>query len=114
MSGFAKLKNAGESVSGKPQPLDLSDFSSGGSERRGNPREDQEIADRVARRHGLAEEPVGRVPLKRGSTVTDKIFISGPLATLNRFRELCNDRGGIPYHEALQLLLDRYDGADRS
>ena len=53
MSGFAKLKNAGESVSGKPQPLDLSDFSSGGSERRGNPREDQEIADRVARRHGL-------------------------------------------------------------
>ena len=76
MSGFSKLK-PGSTAEGVPQQgLDLSDFAPGLSERRGDPKEDEAVADRVAQRRGLAEEPVRRVPLKRGSTVNDKLFIS--------------------------------------
>lgn len=108
MSGFSKLK-PGSTAEGVPQQgLDLSDFAPGLSERRGDPKEDEAVADRVAQRRGLAEEPVRRVPLKRGSTVNDKLFISGPLTVLNRFRELCNETGGT-YAEVLERLLDNHE-----
>lgn len=109
MSGFSKLKSGSSAAGAPPQGLDLSDFSPGLSERRGDPKEDEAIADRVAQRRGLAEEPVRRVPLKRGSTVNDKLFISGPITVLNRFRELCNETGGT-YAEVLERLLDGHDG----
>lgn len=108
MSGFSKLKSGTPGEGLRPERLDLSDFKPGLSERRGDPKEDEAVADRVAQRRGLAEEPIRRVPLKRGSTVNDKLFISGPLTVLNRFRELCNDTGGT-YAEVLERLLDSHD-----
>ena len=109
MSGFSKLNDTRQVKEKKESgPIDLSDFSPKASVDR-DPHRDQEIADRVARRHNLAEEPISRVPLKRGTVVNDNLFIKGPLTTLNRFRRFCNDLGGVPYHEALALLLDRND-----
>ena len=114
MSGFAKLNDAGQGkVKKEPSTIDLSDFAPKSAADR-DPQRDQEIADRVARRHNLAEEPVTRVALKRGTVVNDNLFIKGPLTTLNRFRQLCNNLGGVPYHEALELLLDRNDRAGGS
>lgn len=111
---FAKLNKGGEGKGASTgQSLDLSDFEPV-ARTESDPRKDEEIADRVARRHNLAEEPVGRVALTRNSRVTDNLFIKGPLTTLNRFRQLCNDHGGITYSRALELLLDHYDETKRS
>lgn len=113
MSGFAKLKIEPTDDNAGGRKLDLSDFAPTAHERRGDPETDQAIADRIARRRGLAEEPVQRVALKRGSIVNDKIFISGPLRVLNRFRELCNDLGGKTYAEVLERLMDNWDDQPR-
>lgn len=114
MSGFGKLASRGEGGSNPPkEALKLDDFAPQKNVDR-DPLEDEKIADRVAERHKLAEEPVKRVALKRGSVVKDRIMIEGPITTLNRLRQLCNDLGGVPYHQALERLLDRNDRAGGS
>lgn len=94
MSGFSKL--------------DLTGFKPGVGAVRDAPADEERVADRVAERHGLPGDPVGRVPLNRGKTVQDRMFVQGPLATLNRFRSFCNDRS-VPLHKGLEMLLDQFD-----
>ncbi|MEM6409949.1 MAG: hypothetical protein AAF683_00270 [Pseudomonadota bacterium] len=114
MSGFSKLGARGEGrAQASADALDLSDFKPAESSQR-DAQEDQKIADRVAQRHNLAEEPIVRVPVKRGAVVNDNLFVKGPIVTLNRFRQLCNDKGGITYADALRLLLDHYDASEKS
>jgi len=98
---------------GATRKIDVSDFAPVSGSIGRDPSRDDEIADRIARKHGLPGEPVSRVKLVRGSVVMDKVFVQGPITTINRFKELCNDRGGITYAEALKLLLDRYDETNR-
>ncbi len=107
MSKFSEI-GKGRAPAPSTTSLDISDFEPGSPVPR-NPVADQQVADRVASRRGLTESPVQRVPLKRTALVKDRLMIEGPLSTLNRFRELCNDLGGRPYHEALAFLLDRHD-----
>lgn len=94
MSGFSKLN--------------LSGFKPGTGVSREATAEEEMVADRVAERHGLPGEPVGRVPLNRGKTVQDRMFVQGPLLTLNRFRSFCNERA-VPLHKGLEMLLDQFD-----
>ncbi len=115
MSGFNKLEGLGSAGLGEgradgPSPkLDLSRFEGqdGGDEPMS--REDIRIADRVAERNSLPGEPVGRVQLNRGKKVNDRIFVQGPIATLNRFRLFCNDHD-VPLHKGLEMLLDLQEG----
>jgi hypothetical protein len=98
MSGFSKLGNK----------LDLSGFKAAPLGEREVTRDDERTADRVAERHGLAVEPPGRVQLNRGKSVQDRMFVQGPLSTLNRFRSYCNDQG-VPLHKGLEMLLDQVE-----
>lgn len=107
MTGFAKL--SGSSPEGSGNKLDLSAFSGSRPVPREVSVEDERVADRVAQRQGIPGEPAGRVQLNRGKTVQDRMFVQGPLETLNRFRSFCNDKG-VPLHRGLEMLLD---GAER-
>lgn len=101
MSGFKKLS--------EPKPsdkLDLGSFRSASVAPREVSIDEERVADRVAERHGLHGEPMGRVQLSRGKTVQDRMFVQGPLATLNRFRTYCNNMG-VPLHKGLEMLLDQ-------
>jgi hypothetical protein len=107
MSGFKKLEGPSSSK------LDLTRFEGhvGGDEPMS--REDIRIADRVAERNSLPGEPVGRVQLNRGRKVNDRIFVQGPITTLNRFRLFCNDQD-VPLHKGLEMLLDQFESQSES
>jgi hypothetical protein len=94
MSGFGKL--------GK---LNLDGFKPAEEEPREVSVQEERLADRIAERHGLAAEPVGRVQLNRNKSIQDRMFVQGPLVTLNRFRVFCNEKG-VPLHKGLEILLD--------
>ncbi|MBK8375839.1 MAG: hypothetical protein IPL18_13675 [Sphingomonadales bacterium] len=99
MSGFKKLEEKGG------PKLDLSSFGAPEIAERPLTLEDERIADRVAERNALPGEAVERVQLNRGKKVNDRIFVQGPISTLNRFRRFCNDKD-VPLHKGLELLLD--------
>jgi hypothetical protein len=95
MSGFANLGNK----------LDLTAFQASSEPQRVLTAEDEVLADKIAERRGIPGDEVGRVQLSRGSTVQDRMFVQGPLTTLNRFRRFCNEKG-VPLHKGLEILLD--------
>lgn len=101
MSGFSKLGSEG----GK---LDITSFKPLAEGAREISVEEERVADRVAERRGLPAEPEGRIQLDRGKTVQDRMFVQGPLVTLNRFRKYCNENR-VSLHKGLELLLDRAD-----
>lgn len=39
----------------------------------------------------------------------DRVTITGPKRVLDRLKAYCDQRGGISYHEALEILLDQAD-----
>lgn len=112
MSGFKKLEGSeGKAASGEGDAkfggskLDLARFDGPETLGRRMSLEDERIADRVAERNSLPGESVGRVQLNRGKKVNDRIFVQGPISTLNRFRLFCNDHD-VPLHKGLEMLLD--------
>lgn len=71
--------------------------------------EEQKVADRVAASRNMPGEPVGRVPLKRGTGVRDRVLIEGPMEVMNEFRTFCN-RHDVSMAAGLALLLKKAEG----
>jgi hypothetical protein len=103
MSGLKDLKGPG------PAKVDLTGIKQSAPVPSHVLEQEQKVADRVAAARNMPGEPVGRVPLKRGSGVRDRVLIEGPIEIMNDFRTFCN-RHDVSMAAGLALLMKQSGG----